>query len=54
MLNLGASVYAKVAAINTIGSSLNSVPGNGATINLSFVPDKPINLLRNEMLTTRS
>jgi hypothetical protein len=54
MLNLGQSVYAKVAAVNEINSSPNSVPGNGASITLSFVPDAPVNLLRNELLTTRS
>jgi hypothetical protein len=54
MLSLGASVYAKVAAINQIGNSLESLPGNGATITLSFVPDAPINLKRNELLTTRT
>jgi len=38
----GDSIYAKVIASNTYGSSLESLEGNGAVI--TTTPDKPINL----------
>lgn len=39
----GTHVYAKVAAINVMGSSLDSAAGNGAQI--TRVPDPPTNLV---------
>jgi hypothetical protein len=53
-LSLGSSVYAKVAAINIVGSSEYSLPGNGAVITMSYPPDAPVNLLRNNLLTTKT
>ena len=45
----GASVFAKVSAINAYGTSLESALGNGATI--LTVPDAPINLVEVASLT---
>ena len=41
-LNWGASVFAKVVAINSYGNSLESSAGNGAVITTN--PDQPTNL----------
>ena len=46
------SVYAKVAATNVIGDSIFSSVGNGALIALSFPPDAPVDLTRNEEKTS--
>jgi hypothetical protein len=48
------SVYAKVAATNIVGDSLYSTVGNGAVIAMSYPPDAPRNIIRDELLTTRS
>lgn len=48
------SVYAKVAATNIVGDSLFSQVGNGAVIAMSYPPDAPRNLRRNEDVTTRT
>jgi len=45
-------VFAKVAAINAVGIGAYSQGGNGAVIQISFVPDAPINLTRDSNLTT--
>ena len=45
----GSSVYAKIAAINLMGTSLDSVAGNGAEI--TRVPDPPINLVKNTLVS---
>ena len=50
-LPIGNSVFAKVVAINSMGSSLTSSPGNGAVLGLSVVPDAPINLARDNANT---
>jgi hypothetical protein len=47
-LTLGDSVYATVTASNNYGESLQSAPGNGATIVL--VPDAPV--VEDETLVT--
>lgn len=49
-LPYGSSVYAKVKAINVVGSSEYSTVGNGAVI--IEVPDAPINLSNNEVVST--
>lgn len=41
-MDWGASVYAKVRAVNLVGSSADSEAGNGAEI--FTAPDAPINL----------
>jgi len=41
----GSSVYVKVIAANVYGSSVESLPGNGATI--ITLPDAPISLTEN-------
>ncbi len=46
------SVYAKVAATNIVGDSLYSEVGNGAVIAISYEPDAPRNIKRNEQETT--
>ena len=48
----GYSVFIKIIAKNAYGSSVESVPGNGAIIVL--VPEAPINLLNNPLVTTKS
>jgi hypothetical protein len=48
----GASIYAKVVAINVYGNSLISNEGNGAIITTS--PDSPINLTEDTTLRTKS
>lgn len=40
------SIYARIIAINEIGESDQSNPGNGATLVLSYVPDVPFGLSR--------
>jgi hypothetical protein len=52
--NLVDSVYAKVAATNVVGNSLYSSVGNGAIITMSYPPDAPDNLLRDEAITSRT
>jgi hypothetical protein len=42
----GVGVYARVMAINQLGNSVKSEPGNGAVI-LTF-PDAPVDLIKNE------
>jgi hypothetical protein len=54
MLSIDDSVYAKVAAINIIGSSAYSGPGNGAVITMSYPPDAPTTLERNYDLTSKT
>jgi hypothetical protein len=54
MLSVSSSVFAKVAAVNSIGTSEYSSIGNGAIISMSFAPDAPITLARDEVLTTRT
>lgn len=46
------SVYAKVAATNVVGDSIYSEVGNGAEIAISFMPDAPVNLTRDEENTS--
>jgi len=48
----GSSVYAKVMAINSIGNSLVSDEGNGATI--LTIPDAPTDLANDPVVTTSS
>lgn len=48
-LILGDSIFAKIVAINAYGSSLESIPGNGAPV--VFAPDAPMNLANNPALT---
>ena len=48
MLSVSSSVFAKIAAINVIGTSEYSTIGNGAVISMSFAPDPPTNLARDE------
>jgi hypothetical protein len=50
-LPVGTSVFAKIVAINAMGSSLTSSEGNGAVLVLSVVPDAPINLARDNANT---
>lgn len=54
MLSVGSSVYAKVAAINVIGPSDYSSLGNGAVISMSYKPDPPMNLQRDEVNTSKT
>jgi hypothetical protein len=54
LLTLDQSVYAKVSAINSVGSSSYSVPGNGAVISMSYPPDAPVSVERNSALTTKT
>ncbi len=51
MLNLQSSVFARVAAINIVGTSSFSSAGNGAVITVSYPPDAPINLARGQATT---
>lgn len=51
-LAAGASVYAKVLAYNSIGSSIESAVGNGAVVKLSSIPDTPI-LTQDKSATNR-
>ena len=51
-LSASASIYAKIVAVNAIGSSQESVAGNGATLMISSVPDAPIGLARDSVTTT--
>lgn len=51
-LSNGASIFAKIVAINAIGSSEESTAGNGATLSISTVPDAPIGLARDSLTTT--
>ena len=52
-LAIGASVFAKIVAYNSIGDSFESAVGNGALIALSGVPDAPI-LTQNIASTTKT
>jgi hypothetical protein len=47
-------VYAKVSAINQVGESEYSTPGNGAVITMSYTPDAPVNLAKDFALTSKS
>ena len=47
---LGDHIYAKITAINIYGSSLDSVPGDGAAV--VFLPEAPINLANNAAITS--
>jgi len=47
----GSSIYASVVAYNAVGDSPNSDVGNGALVIVSRVPDAPINLMRDVMVT---
>jgi hypothetical protein len=47
----GSSIYAKVTAINIVGSSLASIAGNGAVILTS--PDPPQSLDNDEVVTNK-
>lgn len=53
-LSLGDSVFAYVIAVNSIGSSPESVEGNGAVVFVVVEPDAPVNLERNSATTTTS
>lgn len=46
----GSSIYAKVSATNTYGTSTYSLSGNGAVI--VTVPDAPVSIQNNEAVTT--
>lgn len=50
--DLSTSVYAKVLATNVVGDSQYSIVGNGAYITMSYPPDAPTNLLRDEETTS--
>jgi hypothetical protein len=50
-LTNGTSVFANIVAINALGESAISTPGNGAILKLSVVPDAPINLARDNTNT---
>jgi hypothetical protein len=50
LIEWAGEVYAKVQASNSYGASMESVPGNGAT--LETYPNPPINLLENVALRT--
>jgi len=54
LLQEGASIYAKISAINEIGESDHSPEGNGATLVLSYVPDAPFGLSRDQATTSTS
>ena len=47
----GSSVFASVVAYNAVGMSQNSDVGNGAVILVSTVPDAPLNLQRNPLVS---
>jgi hypothetical protein len=51
-LSNGASVFAKIIAVNEIGESAESTSGNGATLSISVVPDAPIGLARDSLTTS--
>ena len=51
-LGIGASVFAKVIAYNVIGNSIQSLAGNGAIVKFTVLPDAPLNLARNNLLTS--
>lgn len=51
-LQPGASIFAKVVAVNDIGDSQTSLEGNGAVFVWSYVPDAPIQLSRDPITTT--
>jgi len=51
-LEWGSSVFAKVVAINSYGSSLASSEGNGAVI--TTIPDAPISLTEDTAFRTKS
>lgn len=53
-LVVGNSIYAKIIALNAIGSSPFSTVSNGAVLAFSTVPNKPKLLTRDELLTTTS
>lgn len=48
----GSSIYAKVTAVNIVGSSTQSNAGNGALILTN--PDEPINLTNDPTITVAS
>lgn len=50
-LTPGTSVFAKITAVNAMGTSSISTQGNGATLKLSVTPDAPVNLARDELNT---
>ena len=54
LLTEGTSIFAKIVAINEIGESDQSARGNGATLVISDVPDRPFGLSREHQLTTTS
>ena len=41
-------------ATNDVGDSLVSLPGNGAILVFSSVPDAPVNLARDALTTNRN
>ena len=45
----GASIYAKVLAVNFVGSSALSLAGNGAV--LPTIPDAPVSLAKDAAIT---
>jgi hypothetical protein len=45
-LQIGSTVFVSVVAYNDIGESPLSTIGSGAVIQLSTVPDAPLNLIR--------
>ena len=53
-LSVGSSVFAKIAAINVVGSSTYSTIGNGAIISMSYKPDPPRNLARDSLTTDKT
>lgn len=54
LLQEGTSIYAKISARNEIGESDHSPQGNGATLVLSYVPDAPYGLARDQATTSTS
>jgi hypothetical protein len=47
---LGDHIYAKITAINTYGSSLESVPGDGAAV--VFLPEAPLVVANDAAITS--
>jgi hypothetical protein len=51
-LATGASVFARIIAINVMGPSLTSESGNGAVLQISTVPSAPVGLRKDPITTT--
>jgi hypothetical protein len=53
-LALGSSVTATVTSVNSVGNSPESPAGNGAVIIVWYVPDAPLSLTNDAIVTSRS